>query len=192
MGCLTWWCLACCRTPPGLSRRRRAHPALVDDLRTSIAWFSPPGCCFLTREHYTSNKITVLRTFRNPVFQAEWSSQLAQGQSRDKSGYLPPGRVPTVAPDLLWGHVRCWNSPKSGVTKRPPFLLKRYLPKRLPSHDGYAWIGSLLPHQYFPRAEPAGPAHGHSRLSPCARDRICLASETYKVGYAALIGCGSV
>ena len=39
--------LTCRRTPPGLSRRRRrAHPALVDDLRTSISWFSPPGCWF--------------------------------------------------------------------------------------------------------------------------------------------------
>src|SRR5579864_8661081 len=73
------WCSACYRTPPGLSRgRRRAHPALVDDLRNSISWFSPPGYRIPTRELSTS-----LGAFRNPVFPAEWSSQLRVNSNKN-------------------------------------------------------------------------------------------------------------
>src|SRR5579863_462110 len=113
---------------------------------------------------------------------------------------LSTGTVASLSPSVV-AYSRCckatqttiryWKTPKSGVTKRPPFLLKRYLSKRLPSHVGYAWPGRLLPHQRYLRVELTRSARGHSRLSPCAWDKMYLASETLRVGCVTEKGYGS-
>src|SRR5260370_35225467 len=72
------WSAWCGPAPGATAWRRRAHPSLVDDLRNSISWFSPPGYRIPTRELSTS-----LGAFRNPVFPAEWSSQLRVNSNKN-------------------------------------------------------------------------------------------------------------